>query len=109
MQLQFDIRKIDFTEILKYYIERRLHFTLARFGDRVGQVSVRISGGASSKYQFSIGVDLRPFGRVAVQEVGADLFAAIDRATGRIGPLLNREVKRRRDSQFGRESIRLAV
>ena len=29
-------------EALKSYVERRLHFALARFGVRVGQVTVRI-------------------------------------------------------------------
>jgi ribosome-associated translation inhibitor RaiA len=99
----------DTSEALKCYIERRLHFALARFGGRVGQVTVRISGDGPGRSRCRISTEVLPFGRVAVEESDPDLFAAIDRTTGRIGRLFGRELDRCRDSRVGRESVRTAA
>lgn len=91
------------------YIERRLRFGLGRFGERVGQVTVRISADGATERQCRVSAEVLPFGRVAVEETDPDLFAAIDRATGRIGRLFGRELERARDARVGRESVRLAA
>jgi len=109
MQVEFRIQNTDTDGVLKGYIERRLRFALGRFGDRVGTVSVRISGNASNDNECWINTELRPFGAVTVQETAADLFAAIDRATGRIGRLFGRELQRVRDARMNRESVRTAA
>jgi ribosomal subunit interface protein len=107
MEMQFRIQNTDLSEALKGYIERRLRFALGRFGDRVAQVSVYISGNASSENECRISTELRPFGRVAVQETDSDLFAAIDRCTGRVGRLFGRELQRAREARIGHESVRM--
>lgn len=109
MQMDLRIQNTDVAEVLKGYIERRLRFALGRFGDRVGQVSVRITGNASGENECRISTEARPFGRVAVRESDPDLFAAIDRATGRVGRLFGREVQRVREARMGHESIRIAA
>ena len=81
MQMEIRIQSTDLTEVIKGYIERRLRFALGRFGGRVGQISLRISGNSSGENECRISTELRPFGRVVVQETDTDLFAAIDRAT----------------------------
>ena len=109
MHVMTHVTDADVTHALKSYVERRLHFALARFGGRVGQITVRIAGDGPTENRCRISTELLPFGRVAVEESDPDLFAAIDRATGRIGRLFGRELDRCRDAKVGRESVRLVA
>ncbi|HYY72182.1 MAG TPA: hypothetical protein VE778_01190 [Candidatus Bathyarchaeia archaeon] len=43
MNVDIRILSTDLTEALQSYIERRLHFSLGRFGRRVGRIRVRIT------------------------------------------------------------------
>jgi putative sigma-54 modulation protein len=97
----------DLAEALRLYIERRLKFALDRFGGRVDEVAVRISGDGPEANNCRISTEVSPLGRIAVEENDADLFAAIDRATGRIGRVFGNELKRARNARVGRESVRL--
>lgn len=108
MHIEFRIQNTDPAEVLRGYVERRLRFALGRFGDRVGRITVRISGNANES-ECRITSELRPFGRVAVQESDPDLLAAIDRAAGRVGRLFGRELQRARDARTSHESIRIAA
>ncbi len=72
----------------------------------MGQVTVRIAAEGPAETQCRISTEVLPFGRVAVEESDSDLFAAVDRATGRIGRLLARELERARHARVGRESAR---
>jgi ribosomal subunit interface protein len=108
MQIEFRIQNTDAAEAIRGYIERRLRFGLGRFGSRVRQVTVRISSSANET-ECRITTELRPFGRVAVREVDTDLFAAIDRATGRVGRLFGRELHRVREARMSHDSIRTAA
>ncbi len=109
MRVAMRINNTDLSETFRSYVERRLRFALGRFGSRVGEVTVRISGDGPAEMRCRIDSEIRPFGRVAVEESDADLFAAIDRATGRIGRLFGRELHRVRDARLGRESVRLGA
>ena len=108
MQIGFRIQDIDAMEALKSYVERRLRFAMGRFGNRVGQVTVRLSRNGGEN-ECRISAELQPFGRVAVGESDPDLFTAIDRAAGRLGRLFGRELHRMRDARMGHESIRMAA
>lgn len=108
MHLVFRIQNTDPAEVLKRYIERRLRFALGRFGERVGQVTVRISGKANEN-ECRITTELRPFGRVAVRETDPDLLTAVDRAAGRVGRLFGRELQRARDARTSLDSIGVAA
>jgi putative sigma-54 modulation protein len=92
MQVELIIRNADLAKILRNYADRRLHFALSRFGDRVDRVMVTVSestdGERTSEKHCSIRVDLKPFGQVFAQEIDPDAYAAIDRAAGRVGRLL---------------------
>ena len=109
MQIDFRVQNLALVEAVQRYVERRLLFGLGRFGDRVGEVSVRICPIAGGEHQCRISTELRPFGRVAVRETDSDLFAAIDRATGRIGRLFGRELQRVREVRMSHESVRIAA
>jgi len=109
MHLTMRVDDVDLAGALKSYIERRLRFALGRFGNRVGQVSIRIKGNGPAVSRCRISTEVVPFGRVAVEETGHDLFAAIDAATGRIGRSFGRELERAREARLGRESVRLVA
>lgn len=109
MHVAMHISDADLAEAFKLYVKRRLRFALGRFGGRVGQVTVRIGGDGPAESRCRISTEVLPFGRIAVEESDPDLFAAIDRATGRIGPLFGRELERVRDARVGRESVRMAA
>ncbi len=108
MHIEFRIQNTDPAEVIKGYIERRLRFALGRFGDRVGQVTVRISGDGG-EIECRIATELRPFGRVAVRERDSDLLTAVDRAAGRVGRLFGHELQRVREARTSHESIRIAA
>lgn len=108
MNIELRISNAGITQLLRRYVARRLHFALGRFGDRVGQVSVKLHGdvgrGIDSKCRMT--AEVRPFGAVSVDERDPDLFAAIDRAAGRLGRRFSRELGRVQDLRSGRQSIR---
>lgn len=111
MELDVRVRDVDLTEAIKDYIERRLRFSLGRFGNQLGKVSVRVSdlngprGGVDKSCRIS--VELLPAGTVLTEDVSEDLFAAIDRAAERIGRSCSRKLERVRELRTGRESIRI--
>lgn len=100
---------VDFAEALRLYVERRLKFALDRFGGRIDEVTVRICGDGPGVNNCRISTDVSPLGSITVEEYDADLFAAIDRATGRMGRLFGNELKRARNAKVGRESVRLVA
>ena len=98
MQLDLRIRNIDLEDILLSYTERRIRFAWSRFGDRIGRVVVNISGlngphGGTAK-SCSISADITPLGRLAVEDSDLDVYAAIDRAVGRMGRLIGQRLDR---------------
>src|SRR5436305_12799364 len=109
MHVVMHVNDVDLAEAFTSYVERRLRFGLGRFGSRVGQITVRVGAAGPGERQCRISTEVLPFGRVAVEETDADLFVAIDRATGRIGRVFGRELERVREAWVGRESIRLAA
>ena len=110
MNIELRIGNAGVADALRRYVERRLHFALGRFGDRVGGVSVRLYGsGNTPNCKCRMSAELQPFGNVVVEERDPDLFTAIDRAAGRLGRRVARELDRIRDIKTGRESIRLAA
>jgi ribosomal subunit interface protein len=99
----------DAAEALQSYIERRLRFLLSRFGEHVGRVSVTVSRDNGRIFTCRIDTEMLPFGAVSARETDLDLFAAVDRATGKLGRLFKRELERAREIRTSRESIRLAA
>ena len=109
MQISVHINEGDLGESLRSYLERRLRFALARFRDRVGLITVRISMEGRGKARCQVIAEMLPFGRVIAEETGIDLFSAVDRATSMIGRRFSRELDRAREARLGRESVRLAA
>lgn len=113
MDTDIRILSTDLTEALQSYIERRLHFSVGRFGGRVGRVRVRIAdvngprGGADKSCHIS--AELLPSGKTLLQQaVDANLYAAIGRATEGIGRSFARAVGRTRERRRKRETVRFS-
>lgn len=111
MRLDIRIQKVDLPREVERYIARRLHFCLGRFEIRIRSITVRISdingprGGADKRCRMA--VRLIPSGVIVIEEVHADLFAAIDRSAERAGQALARKLHRARDLRTQRESVRI--
>jgi ribosome-associated translation inhibitor RaiA len=84
---------------LRRSIERRLRFVLGRFSGRVSRVTVfltelnRANGKAAKRCKIVVQLDRS--GRVCVEDTDADFESVADRATGRIGRSVRRELDRR--------------
>ena len=112
MDAEIRILSTDLTEALHSYVERRLHFSLGRFGRRVGRVRVRITdvnglrGGVDKACYVS--AELLPSGGAVIQQaVDANLYAAIGRAVEGIGHLFARALGQYRERRRNRETVRL--
>lgn len=111
MELEVRIHSTNMADVVRAYAVRRLRFALGRFASRVGRVVVRISdtngarGGVDQRCQIS--ADLVPSGKVVLEQVDADLFTAIDRASDRVGQAFSREIRKSRDARTHHDSIRM--
>lgn len=110
MELEVRIQGTDLADAVRNYTARRLHFALGRFASQIGRIVVRLSdangvrGGIDQCCHIS--AELRPSGRVVLDQTDADLFTAIDRASERAGHACRREIQRTRQARTGRESMR---
>lgn len=109
MQIRLNVHDADASGAIRSYVERRLHFALGRFGQRVGRITVGIRTDGPDGNQCRIRVEVVPFGQVIAEQTDSDLFAAVDQASGRIGRLFAQELERMRNSRVGRESVRVAA
>jgi putative sigma-54 modulation protein len=86
---------------LRAHIERRLAFALSSFGERVGQVVVRLSDSGPAEGRDAlpehcqIEVKLRPRD-LQVADTGADPFVAVENAAERLSRSVARAVERER-------------
>jgi putative sigma-54 modulation protein len=110
MDVEVRIQGTDAADAIRIYGTRRIRFALGRFASRVGRVVVRVSdingvrGGVDQCCHIS--AELLPSRKVVLDQVDADLFSAIDRASERLGQALRREIQRTREARTGRESVR---
>ena len=99
MKIHVRGRHTEVTEVLRAHVERRLGLALGRFGERIGPVSVEFSaaepagGGVDARCE--IQVSLRPRS-VRVENSDANLFTAVDHATGRLARSVARALERER-------------
>jgi len=109
MQIRFNVNDAEAADAIRSYVEKRLRFALGRFGQRVGNITVRIRPNGPGASQCRIRAEVVPFGQVIAQQSNSDLFTAVDEAVGKIARQFSRELERVRNSRMGRESVRLAA
>ncbi|MGH9815568.1 MAG: HPF/RaiA family ribosome-associated protein [Candidatus Acidiferrales bacterium] len=110
MKIEIRTHGIELSSPLEAYIRRRMKLSLRRFQGRLGRIVIRLRdvngprGGVDKRFRVS--VRLAPKGKVRLQQTGSDVYQAVQNASTRLGHLLSHELKRRRESRRGRESVR---
>jgi putative sigma-54 modulation protein len=100
MQMDIQSQGFSLTEGINNYVTKRLAYGLNRGDQTITRVTVRLSdingprGGADKRCL--IEVRLKDSPTVVIEDIEADLYLAIDRATDRAGRTLARRLSRRR-------------
>jgi len=98
MQIAIQARNFTLTDALRSHAERRLRFALACCNDRIHRVVMRLSdingprGGDDKRCHLQ--VMLAGMADVVIEDIEADLYVAIDRATDRAGRTVVRQIDR---------------
>lgn len=92
----------SFTTALMDHTERRLRFALTRSSDRIVRVAVLVgdcNGPRGGEDKFCrIQVHLKGAPQVLIEDIGAELYAVIDRAAERAGRNVAKHVDRLKDN-----------
>jgi len=110
MNIDIHAQGFAVTHALAEHVRRRLGFVLARHGDRVRRVAVRLGDengprGGVDKF-CRIQVQLLDAPTAAIEDVGADLYAVIDRAADRVGRVVVKHVDRQLEGRrAGRRGV----
>lgn len=102
MNLEIRGLNLQVTESLREHCERRLHFALGRFADRIRRVVVRVEdvnghrGGVDQGCRLE--VVLERGAPVHVESTARSLWAAVDDAAHRAAQAVTRELERERQS-----------
>jgi len=98
MQIDIQARNFSLTNALRSHAERRLRFALTCCDDYIQRVVMRLSdingprGGTDKRCHLQVVLAGLP--DVVVEDIEADLYVAIDRATDRVGRTLVRRIDR---------------
>ena len=98
MQIDIQARDFSLTDALRSHAERRLRFALSCCDDHIQRIAMRLSdingprGGADKRCHLRVVLDGLP--DVVIEDIEADLYVAIDRATDRAGRTLPRKIGR---------------
>ncbi|OGR08837.1 MAG: ribosomal subunit interface protein [Deltaproteobacteria bacterium RIFOXYB12_FULL_58_9] len=94
MKIQIRARDLEVTKALRAHVEFRLGFALSRFGEHIGQVTVHLSKSDEDRdkdeKRCRIVVSLLRW--VKVQEIDADVYAAVDRAVRSVAHAIERKL-----------------
>ena len=100
MRIEIQTQNFSLTDALRSHVQRRLRLTLTRFGEHVQRIVVRLSdingprGGEDKRCHVQI--ILKQLPDVVVEDVEADLYVAIDRASDRASRTVERRLSRSR-------------
>ena len=98
MQIDIQTRNFPLTDALRNHAKRRLRFALACCDDHIQRVVMRLSdingprGGKDKRCHLQVVLAGLP--DVLIEDVEADLYVAIDRATDRAGRTVIRKLSR---------------
>ena len=101
MHIDLQSHGFALSDALKQYAIRRLGFSLAHYQEHIRKVSMRLSDangprhGVDKRCQVCVALAGSP--DVVTEDTEADLYIAIDRATGRAGRTVARRLSRLRE------------
>jgi ribosome-associated translation inhibitor RaiA len=99
--MQIDIQALDFslTDSLRRHVKRCLGFALSGRDDDIRRISVRlldINGPRGGRDMCChIHVELNHMPDVVIKDIETDLYAAIDRASDRVGRSVTRQLRQK--------------
>ena len=100
MRVEIRARHGRLTRSLEEQLERRLHFALSRFGDRIQQATVQLAdlngprGGEDQHCR--IEVSLVPSGLIMAEATDAEVVSAVGRAAERVARRVRDALERKR-------------
>jgi len=101
MRMEIRSQGFSLTEALRDYVRKRLAYGLSYGDQAISRIRVQLSdingprGGLDKRCQ--IEVQLKAASTVVIEDVEADLYAAIDRAAERAGRTVARRLSRQRE------------
>ena len=101
MKIDIETRDFTLTDALRGYVERRLYLTLARFTHRIERITLvleavleEVNGSREGlAYQCQLRVERTHQPELVIEDGGAYLYVAIDRAADRAGRRLARAIE----------------
>lgn len=108
MQIDIQSRKFSLTRALREHVERRMRFISGDRYDNIRRVLVRLSdtnGPRGGKDKCCL-IQLKLSGQpdVVIADTRSNLYAAIDRATARVGQAVARRLTRQQHKKRGRSA-----
>jgi ribosomal subunit interface protein len=113
MQIIIRAHGFTLTDALNKHVEDRLRFAFSRVSGRVRRVQVTVSdingprGGVDKRCLIEVRLDRQP--SVVIQDLQADLYTAIDRATGRAARSVMRRLASRTSKRRHYQGKRTAI
>ena len=102
MRLSVSGDRVNVGPHLREYIDRHLYFALGRFGPAIDRVDVRLGdtngprGGVDKRCRIVVKLRVAGSTRIAIDDDDESLYAAIARATARVGRAVARTLDRKR-------------
>jgi len=99
-------RGVELSPELEQHADKRLHFALSRFSNRIRAVKVLIEdtngprGGVDKRCALTVKLDHGD--ELRVEDESHDVASLIDHAADRLGRLVARELERQREAAAGR-------
>lgn len=109
MHLDIQTNGFSITDGIRDYTKRRVQFALHRNDNHISRVQVRLAdingprGGVDKRCQIELTLSGR--NNIVIEDIEADLYLAIDRASERCARTLSRRLERSRE--FGHEKMPL--
>jgi len=101
MQIDIQALNIPLSDELREYVKRRLYFAIGGKDETIQRVNVRLSdingprGGKDMCCHIQVSIAKSP--DIVIKDVAEDLHTAVDRAAGRAGRTLARQLQRKAD------------
>lgn len=109
MRIGVRCRRVEDPAGVRAHAEKRLGFALSRFRDAVGEADVSLDDENGPRGGPAIRCVIRVAGtrgwEVVVSDEAADPLEAVDRAAGRLGRAVAREMEKRRGFDARREGV----
>jgi putative sigma-54 modulation protein len=103
MELEIRSQNMHLDENVESEVERRVEFALKQFNSWITRVQVHLEDVNGPRrgidQQCRILVTIKGGKTIKIEDIDADLIAAINRASDRLGQAVGREIDRRRDKK----------